>query len=122
MILVSMFYHSGVKLRLSSLDCVIVTPQVHRIHHSVDPRHYNKNFADFLPIFDIVFGTFHKPGPDEYPRTGLADGYQAPRGLLTAQFGPVGEAARVLTRWRRASPRNAVPETIRPLANIKPTS
>jgi len=51
----SMFYHSGVRLHLPWLNPVLVTPQVHRIHHSVDPGHQNKNFADFLLVFDIIF-------------------------------------------------------------------
>jgi sterol desaturase/sphingolipid hydroxylase (fatty acid hydroxylase superfamily) len=49
--LLSMFYHSAIRVQLPWLDRVIVTPQVHRIHHSVDPAHHNCNFADALPIF-----------------------------------------------------------------------
>lgn len=43
--LLSMFYHSAIRVQLPWLDRVIVTPQVHRIHHSVDPAHHNCNFA-----------------------------------------------------------------------------
>ena len=36
----SLFYHSAIHVRLPWLDRALVTPQVHRIHHSTDPQHY----------------------------------------------------------------------------------
>jgi len=69
----SMFYHSAICVRLAWLDRILVTPQVYRIHHSTDPTHFNRNFADNLPIFDIVFGTYEAPKPGEFPATGLSD-------------------------------------------------
>jgi sterol desaturase/sphingolipid hydroxylase (fatty acid hydroxylase superfamily) len=47
------------------------TPQWHRIHHSVEPKHFDKNFSSAFPIMDVIFGTAHRPAPDEYPETGL---------------------------------------------------
>jgi sterol desaturase/sphingolipid hydroxylase (fatty acid hydroxylase superfamily) len=47
------------------------TPQWHRIHHSIEPKHYDKNFSSAFPIMDVIFGTAHRPAPDEYPETGL---------------------------------------------------
>lgn len=44
----------------------------HRIHHSIEPRHFNKNFAGNFPLLDLAFGTYMKPG-DDWPETGLAD-------------------------------------------------
>jgi sterol desaturase/sphingolipid hydroxylase (fatty acid hydroxylase superfamily) len=92
----SLFYHSAIRVQLPWLDRVVVTPQVHRIHHSIDPMHYNKNFADGLPIFDIIFGTYHRPTRNEFPATGLGDLYRAPRSIWAAQFGPVMSAVNLL--------------------------
>ena len=39
------------------LRLVIVTPDLHRIHHSVDPREYNGNYGQVLPWWDWMFGT-----------------------------------------------------------------
>src|SRR5947207_3291340 len=61
LVALSMFYHSAIRIHLSWLDYLVVTPQVHRIHHSALPEHRDKNFADALPIFDILFGTFERP-------------------------------------------------------------
>lgn len=92
----SLFYHSAIRVRLPWLDRMLVTPQVHRIHHSIDPVHHNRNFADALPIFDIVFGTYHRPTKEEFPATGLGDEYRAPRSIWSAQIGPVLSAAKLL--------------------------
>jgi sterol desaturase/sphingolipid hydroxylase (fatty acid hydroxylase superfamily) len=47
------------------------TPLWHRIHHSVEPEHFDKNFSSAFPIMDVIFGTAYRPAPDEYPETGL---------------------------------------------------
>lgn len=39
---------------------IVVTPALHRIHHSTNPRHYNKNLS-ILTIWDKLFGTYHAP-------------------------------------------------------------
>lgn len=92
----SMFYHSAIRIRLPWLDRIMVTPQVHRIHHSVDPEHHNSNFADSLPLFDIIFGTYRRPAAGDFPETGLGEAYPAPRSLWQAQAGPAYRGARAL--------------------------
>ncbi len=101
----SLFYHSGIRVRLSWLDRVLVTPQVHRIHHGAAPEYHNKNFADALPIFDILFGTYHRPRKDEFPGTGLGSEFSPPKSAWSAQFGPIAEVARMLLpRRARGAP------------------
>jgi len=95
---VSMFYHSAIRVRLSWLDRMLVTPQVHRIHHSVDAEHYNRTFADLLPIFDIVFGTYYRPEREAFSATGLGPDFPAPRSLVSAQFGPLVAVGLMLRR------------------------
>jgi sterol desaturase/sphingolipid hydroxylase (fatty acid hydroxylase superfamily) len=97
----SMFYHSAIRVQLPWLDRILVTPQVHRIHHSVSVEHHNRNFADALPIFDIVFGTYHPPVPEEFPATGLGPESLAPRSFLSAQLNPVIAVGRLLLPTRR---------------------
>jgi sterol desaturase/sphingolipid hydroxylase (fatty acid hydroxylase superfamily) len=92
----SMFYHSAIRVQLPWLDRILVTPQVHRIHHSADTAHLNRNFADVLPLFDILFGTFHRPAPDEFPPTGLGADHPPPRSWWAAQFEPLVTAFRSL--------------------------
>jgi sterol desaturase/sphingolipid hydroxylase (fatty acid hydroxylase superfamily) len=57
----AMFNHSNVRLpkgldRL--LRLIVVTPDMHRVHHSVIPKETNSNFGFNLPWWDRLFGTY----------------------------------------------------------------
>jgi sterol desaturase/sphingolipid hydroxylase (fatty acid hydroxylase superfamily) len=57
----SMFNHGNVRLpaRLDRvLRWLVVTPDMHRVHHSVVPRETNSNFGFNLPWWDRLFGTY----------------------------------------------------------------
>jgi len=58
---VTVFSHANVELP-SALDRVlrylVVTPALHRVHHSADPEETDSNFSAVFPIWDLVFGTF----------------------------------------------------------------
>jgi sterol desaturase/sphingolipid hydroxylase (fatty acid hydroxylase superfamily) len=68
----SLLSHLNVRLSFGRFALWIQNPQYHRIHHSLEPQHFNKNFCKMLPIFDVMFGTAWKPAKDEFPGTGLA--------------------------------------------------
>jgi len=57
----SMFNHSNVRIPLSAdrvLRWLVVTPDMHRVHHSILPRETNSNFGFNLPWWDRLFGTY----------------------------------------------------------------
>jgi sterol desaturase/sphingolipid hydroxylase (fatty acid hydroxylase superfamily) len=57
----SMFNHGNVRLgeRLDrALRWVVVTPEMHRVHHSAIPHETNSNFGFNLPWWDRLFGTY----------------------------------------------------------------
>jgi sterol desaturase/sphingolipid hydroxylase (fatty acid hydroxylase superfamily) len=57
----SMFSHGNVRLPGwldRALRLVVVTPDMHRVHHSVTPRETNNNFGFNLPWWDYLFGTY----------------------------------------------------------------
>jgi len=57
----AMFNHSNVRLPLgldAVLRLVVVTPDMHRVHHSAIPRECNSNFGFNLPWWDRLFGTY----------------------------------------------------------------
>jgi sterol desaturase/sphingolipid hydroxylase (fatty acid hydroxylase superfamily) len=64
------FIHTNVRTNLGFLKHILVTPQYHRVHHSIETRHYDKNFGVLFTLWDRVFGTMH-PDYDEYPQTGV---------------------------------------------------
>ena len=57
----AMFNHANAKLPLP-LDAVlrklVVTPDMHRVHHSIAPNETNSNFGFNLSIWDRLFGTY----------------------------------------------------------------
>jgi sterol desaturase/sphingolipid hydroxylase (fatty acid hydroxylase superfamily) len=67
------FVHADVRINLGPLRYILVSPQYHRIHHSLEKRHWDKNFGDRLVIWDYLFGTRYAAA-DEYPDTGI-EGY-----------------------------------------------
>ncbi len=57
----AMFNHSNVRLPLAVdrvLRLFVVTPDMHRVHHSVIVRETNSNFGFNLPWWDFLMGTY----------------------------------------------------------------
>lgn len=57
----SLFNHSNVRLpfRLDAvLRLIVVTPDMHRVHHSILPSETNSNFGFNLPWWDRLLGTY----------------------------------------------------------------
>lgn len=64
----AMFNHGNVRLPPPLdrvLRWVVVTPDMHRVHHSMDPDETNSNFGFNLPWWDRLFGTYR-----DQPRLG----------------------------------------------------
>jgi sterol desaturase/sphingolipid hydroxylase (fatty acid hydroxylase superfamily) len=57
----SMFNHSNVRMPVwfdRVLRLIVVTPDMHRVHHSIAARETNSNFGFNLPWWDRLFGTY----------------------------------------------------------------
>ncbi len=57
----SMFNHGNLRLPLgldSILRLLVVTPDMHRVHHSVFPSETNSNFGFNFPWWDRIMGTY----------------------------------------------------------------
>lgn len=58
---VIVFHHSNIRISAktdSLLRHVVVTPYMHRIHHSIIPRETDSNFSSIFPYWDKWFGTY----------------------------------------------------------------
>ena len=64
------FIHSNVKINLGWLGKFIVSPQFHRLHHSIEGEHFDHNYGERLVLWDWLFGSRH-PDVDAYPHTGV---------------------------------------------------
>ncbi len=59
--LTAMFNHSNIRLPVAAdalLRLLVVTPDMHRVHHSVRKDETNSNFGFNLPWWDRLFGTY----------------------------------------------------------------
>lgn len=65
--------HSPIRVHLGQLRHVIVDHRFHRIHHSLEPAHFGKNFSIMFSVWDRLFGTAYFPREEEWPQTGVAD-------------------------------------------------
>ncbi|MBR9652721.1 sterol desaturase family protein [Thalassovita aquimarina] len=57
----SIFNHSNIGLPAGvdrALRLFLVTPDMHRVHHSVDPRETNSNYGFSVPWWDRLLGTY----------------------------------------------------------------
>lgn len=57
----ALFNHSNIRLPLGVdrwLRLFLVTPDMHRVHHSVDPRETNANYGFSVPWWDRLLGTY----------------------------------------------------------------
>jgi sterol desaturase/sphingolipid hydroxylase (fatty acid hydroxylase superfamily) len=62
--------HANVRTNFGPLRHILVSPQYHRVHHSIELKHRDQNFGVALTIWDRMFGTMY-PHYDEYPETGV---------------------------------------------------
>jgi sterol desaturase/sphingolipid hydroxylase (fatty acid hydroxylase superfamily) len=65
--------HSNSAISYGPFKWLWSEPRFHRIHHSIEERHWNRNFAAFFPVWDVLFQTAYWPKRSEFPATGLSD-------------------------------------------------
>ncbi|HNJ97877.1 MAG TPA: sterol desaturase family protein [Ilumatobacteraceae bacterium] len=59
--LVGLGAHLNVRFRLRPLWPVVLTPEFHHWHHELATEAHHTNYSTFLPVWDIVFGTYRMP-------------------------------------------------------------
>ncbi len=89
----TLFHHSNLALPEKwdrALRWVIVTPNMHRVHHSVERRETDSNFTSLLSVWDRLFGTFRMRGDTRTITLGLPEfregKYQRLWGFLITPF------------------------------------
>ena len=67
------FIHSPASVHLGPLRAVLVDNRFHRIHHSLQEEHFDRNFGAFTTLWDRLFRTAWWPDKAEWPDVGLAE-------------------------------------------------
>ncbi|MGA7773932.1 MAG: sterol desaturase family protein [Pseudolabrys sp.] len=76
-IILVLFIHAYVHLQHSHmwiafrgvLGRIFVSPAHHQVHHSANPKHFNKNFGSCHALWDWMFGTLYVPEKKREPLT-----------------------------------------------------
>lgn len=90
----ALFNHSNIKLASwieKPLRKLIITPEIHWIHHSEKPNETNSNYGFNLVIWDKIFGTYIDKPTLRYKelRQGLSEfGFSKPQGLIELLISP----------------------------------
>lgn len=111
---ITLFSHSNLRLpgRLDAvLRRVVVTPDLHRVHHSTWQPETDSNFGAVFPIWDMVFGTYRigsRDAPESMP-LGLDDRRGREANQLTWLLGSVlrqnigdNASGRILSRDKKS--------------------
>lgn len=88
-----LFRHSHVWLSYGPLNYIFVSPAMHQLHHSEDPKHYGKNLGNILAIWDWMFKTGYFPKKEEKFRCGIGESLEPYQSVRTAYFDPVVQIA-----------------------------
>ncbi len=79
----AMFNHANVRIPAAIdrvLRLIVVTPDMHRVHHSILPAETNSNFGFSLPWWDRLFGTYRaQPAAGHLGMTIGIEQFRAPR-------------------------------------------
>ena len=100
----SMFSHANLRLAAGAdrvARLLVVTPDMHRVHHSRDRRETDSNYGFNVPWWDRIFGTYRAAPLVPHERMALGvDGFDAPEEQ---------RLDRLLTQPLRLSGRDAPP-------------
>lgn len=90
------FYATGV------LGKIIQAPAHHQVHHSINPKHFDKNLGYCLSVWDWAFGTLYVPKKDEKFSYGLGHEDSALDTVIGSLTAPLFRATLII--WRKILP------------------
>lgn len=96
------------------MEHVLISPAQHHIHHSIEPKHFNKNYGEVFAIWDLMFGTLYVLRSYEKLSFGLStmkgERVEQPYPTLrSALFHPFADSWRALWKGTSRDPKNALP-------------
>jgi sterol desaturase/sphingolipid hydroxylase (fatty acid hydroxylase superfamily) len=84
------------------LNAVFLCPHYHQLHHSIEPRHYNRNYGLLFSVWDWMFGTLAVPEHGQTFTFGLADNeHDEYQSLLRLHLVPVVKMWGLALTWAR---------------------
>lgn len=59
-LLLAYWHHTRLIKRMGWIEKLFVTPSHHRVHHGVNPQYIDKNYSEFLIVWDKLFGSYEE--------------------------------------------------------------
>jgi sterol desaturase/sphingolipid hydroxylase (fatty acid hydroxylase superfamily) len=87
--LAAVFQHGNIRIPRwleHVLAPIIVTPAMHRVHHSIDRREGNTNFGQIFSFWDRLYATYTTPALDGPRKFGVAEFMQPAHQSLTVMM------------------------------------
>lgn len=100
-LVVGLFQHANIDIRLGPLDWIFSAAPVHRWHHSRERAESNTNYGDNFIFWDTVFGTRHMPAREPPGEVGIGGLDAFPPGYPAQLVAPL--------RWRAIVRKSAEP-------------
>jgi sterol desaturase/sphingolipid hydroxylase (fatty acid hydroxylase superfamily) len=76
---------------------LLQSPAHHQVHHSTDPRHFDKNLGFALAVWDWAFGTLHVPARErEVKQFGVGEEYEDYATVARSLARPFAKASEAL--------------------------
>jgi sterol desaturase/sphingolipid hydroxylase (fatty acid hydroxylase superfamily) len=107
-IVTGLFLHANVRWRWKPLHKVVITPEFHHWHHANEPDAHNSNYSAFLPVWDLLFGTYFVPKDRRPQRYGVDD--PMPAGMVAQLW------------WPLRGLRNPLPMLRHPVTGVRETA
>lgn len=92
--------HTELVGKLGPLEWILNTPSHHRVHHAVNPRYLDRNYAAALILWDRLFGTFAEERETCVYGTVKPLGSFNPVWAQVAYLGDLWRKAVTMPRWR----------------------
>lgn len=94
--------HSHIPLSFGFLERVFISPLQHQIHHSKNPKHFDKNFGVALSIWDQLFSSWHKGQVTEPLKVGLSYSQRNHKNeLVSVLSSPLKNAFKALNLFKK---------------------
>lgn len=90
------------------LERWLISPAQHQIHHSIETRHYDRNFGAVLAVWDRWGGSLCLARGNRPAAFGAVDAGPAPHRLWALYMAPIQKSARSLARSLGRAPRRSI--------------
>ena len=70
------------------LEKILISPAQHQLHHSIENKHFNKNYGAMLALWDWLFGSLHFSETGKKIRFGLRPNEASATNILQIYLRP----------------------------------